>query len=66
MYVSKPFGGAWGGGGGLHHMHYVFLKKNSPRTTCPQRAHIYQWYTVCKNASRALCGVLLLGAPKHG
>ena len=21
MYVSKPFGGAWGGGGGLHNMH---------------------------------------------
>ena len=26
MYVSKPFGGARGGGG-LHHVHYVFFKK---------------------------------------
>ena len=38
-------------------MHYVFFqkkKKLSPRTTCPQRAHIQQWCIVCRNASRAL------------
>ena len=50
-------------------MHYVFFqnkKKLSPRTTCPQRAQIQQWCIVCRNASRALRGVLLLGVLKHG
>ena len=41
-------------------------KKLSVRTTCPQQAHVHQWHIVCRNASRALRGVLLLGVPKHG
>ena len=31
-------------------MHYAFFKKNSPRTTWPQRAHIQQWCIVCRDA----------------
>ena len=34
MYVSKPFGGEWGGGGGLHDVHYVFLKKKVLSAHC--------------------------------
>ena len=51
----------------MQRAHYVFPKKKtlSPCTTCPQRAHVHKWHIVCRNASRALRGVLLLGVPKH-
>ena len=54
------------GGEGLFAPHYAFPKKMlSPCTTCPQQAHVHQWHIVCRNASRALRGVLLLRVPKQ-
>ena len=35
-------------------------------TTCVRTKPAHQLYIVCTNASRALHGVLLLGASKHG
>ena len=56
MYVSKPFGGAGGGGrGGVSPRALcLFQKKFSPRTTRPQRVHLHQWYIVCRNTLRML------------
>ena len=67
MHVSKPFGGARGGGGGLHHVHYVFFKTGSkrfsPRTTCPQRVHIPAFSGAHKWA-KMLHNPCILGGPQ--
>ena len=67
MYVSKPFGGE-GGGRVCNARSMFFLKKISLRALRAHNVctHYARTYILCTNAPRALHGVLLLGASKHG
>ena len=68
MYVSKPFRGE--GGRVCNARIPFFLKKvlsaHYVPTTCVRTMPTHRLYIVCTNAPRALHGVLLLGASKHG
>ena len=58
------------GGEGLQRAKYIFKKKvlsaHYVPTTCALTMPAHRLCIVCTNAPRALRGVLLLGASKHG